>query len=100
MGSRPCRACWRPSGKLADASGRLARSFRETTPSDVLPLDPHEGGDRTAFHPAGESADEEWGDDGGPEVVPKESPRWNAPIGGLRGCPMKRRDLPQGTPTL
>jgi hypothetical protein len=55
-----------------------------------LPLDPHEGGDRTAFHPTADAADEEWGD----KVVPKGIPPWNAPMGGRRGCPMKRRDPP------
>jgi len=77
--------------QTADASGRLARSVRETTPSDVLPLDPHKGGDpRRLFTRPGTPLAKRG------ETIGKQI--GNVPTGGRRGCPTKRRDFPLRNP--
>jgi len=88
MRSWPCRACL---GLPADCRRRRLRvRLRTLDPERSIgcpsSLTPHEGGDRTAFHPAGDAADEEWGDNGEAEVVPKESP--------LLECPDWRSERP------
>ena len=76
MGSRPCRACRRPSGSLQtprDAwHGAFGSGCRSLGPSPVAKLSGFRDSFQTAFHPAGDAAAEEWG---------KESPSGNALTG-------------------